>query len=331
MEGLHLVTGATGHLGNSLVRALLAKGKKVRASARNLNYQEPFAGLNCELVYAELTDKKSLYQALEGVEILYQVAAVFKHWSKDPKMEIIDANLRMTQNILEAAAEQGVKKVIYVSSIAAIDRKAIPLDETTWNKDFQNPYFHSKTVSEQLAWRLADKLNLQMVTVLPSAIIGPNAFIRFTPTMNLFMNILNNKLPFDPDFNFNFVHVMDVAGGMIAAAEKGRCGERYVLATEPAIEISKVIQIARALFPDIKMPQKIDYASLMNIATSMEKESEITGQTPLLLRSNVELYYQADERIDISKAKKELGYDPMSPEEAIKETFIYLKKREAGR
>lgn len=329
MERLHLVTGANGHLGNSLVRALLAKGEKVRASVRNLSYREPFAGLNCEVIYADLVDKNSLSKALEGVEILYQVAGVFKHWSKNPKTEIIDANLRMTESILKAAAEQGVKKVIYVSSIAALDRKVVPLNETTWNKDFQNPYFHAKTVSEQLAWRLADKLNLQTVAVLPSAIIGPNAFGHLTPTMNPFMDILNNELPFDPDFNINFVHVMDVADGMIAAAEKGRSGERYTLATESAIATRQVIEIAQALFPNIKMPPKLDYASLRKIVTLSERESEITHQPPALLRSTVDLYYQADVRIDISKAKKELGYNPMSPEDAIKETLIYLKNWEA--
>jgi len=92
-----------------------------------------------------------------------------------------------------------------------------------------------------------------------------------------------------------------------------------------------VIEIAQALFPNIKMPPKIDYNYLMNISTSLESESETTGQPPALLRSNVKLYYQADARIDIFKARKELGYNPMSPEEAIKETFIYLKKGKPGK
>lgn len=69
------------------------------------------------------------------METLYQVAAVFKHWAKDPKSEIINANLRMTENILEVAAEQGVKRVINVSSIAALDRQVVPLNETTWNQE----------------------------------------------------------------------------------------------------------------------------------------------------------------------------------------------------
>lgn len=143
------------------------------------------------------------------------------------------------------------------------------------------------------------------------------------------MNIINNQLPFDPDFNFNFVHVLDVATGMIAAAEKGRSGERYILATEPAISVRQVIGIASEMFPDIKKPPKLDYSTLINLATLMESESEKTGQPPALLRSNIELSYQADIRIDISKAKKELGYHPVSPEEAIRETLSYLQKRVA--
>jgi dihydroflavonol-4-reductase len=325
MKPVHLVTGAAGHLGNSLVRALTNKGNKVRASVRNLVFQEPFADIDCEVIQADLLDKKTLMPALTGIEVLYQVAAVFTHWSKDPQKEIIDANLQLTRNILEAAAEQGVKKIVYISSIAALDRAKPPLNETMWNKNFQNPYFHAKTVSEQLAWELADKLNISMVAILPSAMIGPNAYGRLTPTMRTIMNILQNKYPYDPGFNFNFVHIMDVADGIISAARKGRSGERYILATEPAVSLRTVMEIAQGLFSDIKIPATLEYEALSKLASLAEAESRRTGQPPALQQANIDLYYQADIRFDISKAKNELGFAPMPPLEAIKQTLLYLR------
>ena len=100
MTKLNLVTGANGHLGNNLVRALLERGETVRASVRNPKDTLPFEGLDCEIVQADLMDKDSLTRALEGVDTLYQVAAVFKHWARDPQKEIIEPNLQGTRNIL---------------------------------------------------------------------------------------------------------------------------------------------------------------------------------------------------------------------------------------
>ena len=114
-KNLALVTGANGHLGNNLVRLLLDKGIPVRASVRNIKNKEPFVGLDCEVVQSDNSDKNSLVRALQGVETFYAVGAVFKLWAKDPKKEIYDVNLQGTQNIVEAAVQAGVKRIVYVS------------------------------------------------------------------------------------------------------------------------------------------------------------------------------------------------------------------------
>ena len=163
-----LVTGANGHLGNNLVRELLNGGRNVRASVRDTNNKKPFESLDCELVYADMLDKKSLLIAFKNVDVLYHVAAVFKHWAKNPEKEILEANLKGTKNVLEAAAECGINKIIYVSSIASLDFSQKIIDETSWGKEFPNMYFKSKNESEKLAWKLADKLSLNMISVLPS-------------------------------------------------------------------------------------------------------------------------------------------------------------------
>jgi dihydroflavonol-4-reductase len=326
-----LVTGANGHLGNNLVRGLLNQGKQqVRASVRDVSNTTPFEGLDCEVIFADMLDRDSLSKALQGIDTLYHPAAVFKHWAKDPQKEIIDPNLDGTRNVLEIAAQQGVKRIVYVSSIAALDRTVVPMNETGWNTNFSSPYNHAKTVSEKLAWDLAKELALWMVSVLPSSIIGPNAFRQLTPSMSFLNNVVKNPVRFNPNFTMNYVDVRDVVVGMIAASEKGKNGTRYILGNELPLSTTRVFELAHALFPEIQQPPPIPKAELIRIAAALETASQTSGEAPLLTVYNVELYYGADTRLDISTAKNDLGYVPRNPEEAIKETFMYLAKRDGN-
>ena len=327
MTNLNLVTGANGHLGNNLVRALLTGGETVRASVRNPNNRIPFEGLDCEIVHADLMDKDSLLRALEGVDTLYQVAAVFKHWARDPQKEIIEPNLQGTRNILEAAAEQYVRRIVYVSSEVTLDDSVLPVTESTWRTEFHNnPYVQSKTESEQLAWQLAEALELDIVSVLPGAITGPHC-LNLTPTMDYLQQALNGEIFIDVNFPLTFVDARDVAAGMIAAAKKGRRGERYLLVTEEPMRTQEIIDLVRERNPDVKMPPRVPKFLLQGMSSAMEFASKFTGKQPMLLRSQVELMYDVAARKDISKARTELGFDPRAPETAIREACDYLAKR----
>ena len=326
MNNLNLVTGANGHLGNNLVRALLARGdaQQVRASVRNPNNRAPFEGLDCEIVQADLLDKNSLLRAMEGVDTLYQVAAVFKHWARDPQKEIVGPNLQGTRNVLEAAAEQRVRRVVYVSSEVTLDDRVSSVDESTWRSEFHgNPYVQSKTESERLAWQLAGELGLDMVSVLPGAIIGPHCF-RLTPTMHYLQQALTGEVFVDVNFYFTFVDVRDVAEGMVAAAQKGQRGERYLLATKDPVSTQQIIALAREINPKVKKPRRAPKFLLQIMSSAMELAGKITGKQPLLLRSQVELFYGVAPRKDISKARTELGFNPRPPETAVREALAYL-------
>ncbi len=326
MNKLNLVTGANGHLGNNLVRALLARGdaQRVRASVRNPNKRQPLEGLDCEIVQADLLDKASLLRVMEGVDTLYQVAAVFKHWARDAQKEIIEPNLQGARNVLEAAAEQGVRRVVYVSSEVALDDRQSPVDETSWNTHYRgNPYIQSKTESEQLALHLAGELGLNLVTVLPGTIIGPHN-LWLTPTMHYVQQALNNEVFVDVNFHFNFVDVRDVAAGMIAAAEKGRNGERYILANEHPVSTRRLLELAQEQNPKVRIPPRAPKFLLQVMSSAMEFASAITGNPPMLLRSQVENFYGVARRIDLTKARTELGFNPRPPETAVREALTYL-------
>ncbi len=327
MSKLNLVTGANGHLGNNLVRALLERGEKVRASTRNLQDTIPFDGLDCEIVRADLMDKDSLLKALEGVDTLYQVAAVFRHWARKPQREIIEPNLQGTRNILEAAAAQGVGRIVYVSSEVTLDDRVDPVTESTWRSEFRgNPYVQSKTEAEQLAWQLSEELDLDMVSVLPGAIIGPHCF-RLTPTMRYLQQALDGEVFIDVNFPMSFVDARDVAEGMILAAQNGKRGQRYLLVTEEPVNTRQVIALAREIKPGLKIPPRAPKFLLQGMSSMMEFASKITGQQPLLLRSQVDLYYGVGPRKNISKARTKLGFEPRDVETALQESFRYLMNR----
>ncbi len=324
MSAKVLVTGANGHLGNNLVRTLQGKGVKVRATVRNIENKVPFAGLGCELVYADLMDYDSLVAAMDGIELIYHTAAVFKHWAQDPMAEIVNPNVEGTKNLFNAAAKCAVKKIIYTSSIVALDYSNTPLSPETWNTNYVNPYNHSKTKSERLAWELSAELGIEMVAALPSAIIGPNCIGHLTPTMSMLKMILENQMNFDVNFTLNYVDVEDVVNGMIAAAEKGLPGQRYILGNENSVNTSRLFEIANRLFPEVKIPTKISKEQLMQVAVSQMRQFDETGQPPAILPYVVDASYGADVRLDISKSKTDLGFNPLAPEKAVEKAYGYL-------
>lgn len=326
MNTLSMVTGANGHLGNTLVRALLARGHHVRAGVRDPYQSEALNGLDCQQVRAELQDPASLRQALQGVDVLYQVAAVFKHWAGNPQAEIVDINVQGTRNVLRAAAEAGVQRVVYVSSVAAVGHNGQRLDEHSWNTEQRNPYYHSKILSERVAWDTAQAYELPMVAVLPSAIVGPHA-LRLTDTMGFLAAVLARKMVLDPNFYFNFVDVRDVADGLIRAAEKGRPGQRYILANQRASSLAEVIEALNTLCPGYRLPRRAPKALLLLIAWLQEQRARYTGQPAELLVSQVQMFYGVRQSYCIDKAINELGYQPRSPQNTLKQAFAYLLAR----
>lgn len=324
-----LVTGANGHLGNTLVRALLEQGYTVRAGVRDITDTAPFAGLECELVHAELLDEAALLKAMEGVEVLFQVAAVFKHWASRPQAEIIEPNVRGTRNVLEAASRAGVKRVVYVSSVAAVGHDGSALDERSWNDESENAYYKSKILAERMAWQCAAECGLWMVSVLPSAMVGPNA-ARLTDTMAFLESVRRRQVPLDPGFHFNFVDVRDVARGLILAAEKGRAGQRYILANEHSSALAEVLEAANAITSGYHQPPQAPRWLLMSIAWMQESLAKLTGQPARLMCSQVRLFHGVRQEYCIAKARNELGFSPSPPAHALRSAFSYLDTRAHG-
>lgn len=328
-EKLSLVSGANGHLGNNLVRLLLQKEIPVRATVRNTSQKKCFEGLNCEVVQADITDKASFVKALQGVETFYAVGAAFKLWAKDPKKEIYDVNLQGTRNTIEAAAETGVKKIVYVSSIAALDYTRLPTKESYgYNPDRRDMYYNSKNDGEKLAFELAAKFGIELVSVMPSAMIGGEAFLPLNVSYGILKLILNKEIPVDTKITLNWIDVKDVAEGCYLAAQKGRSGERYILANEECMTITDTTALAKRLYPELnlKIPQSVPKFILKLIAGIMEFSAILKGKAPVLTRKDISMFSGLQQNFDISKARNELGFEPKNPETAVKEALDYLIK-----
>lgn len=324
-----LVSGANGHLGNNLVRFLLKQGIPVRAAVRNISNRKPFEGLNCELVQADITDKTSFVKALQGVETFYSVGAAFKLWAKDPKKEIYDVNMRGTRNTIEAAAEAGVKRIVYVSSIAALDYTNLPARESNgYNPDRRDMYYNSKNDGEKLTFDLAAKMGIELVSVMPSAMIGSEAFLPLNVSYGVLKLILNKKIPVDTKITLNWIDVKDVTEGCYLAAEKGRSGERYILANEKCMTITDTTILANRLYPELKLeiPRSVPKGILFAIAALMEFTAKLSGKPPLLTRKDIAMFSGLQQDFDISKARNELGFNPKGPEKAVKEALDFLIK-----
>ncbi|WP_298348213.1 NAD-dependent epimerase/dehydratase family protein [uncultured Dokdonia sp.] len=332
---ISLVTGGNGHLGNNLIRLLLSNNQKVRTTVRNIHKTEPFKGLDCEVVQADITDRESLKKAFQGVTNLYAVAANFSMWAKNPKTEIYDNNMQGTQNVFDIAKECGIKNIVYVSSVASLDFTKLPANvDNGYNKDRRNWYYNSKNDSDKLALELGKKYGIRTVLVLPSAMIGDKAY-KLSYSNNLVLQVLNGEIPVDTNVTLNWVDVKDVASGLYNAMQKGRNGERYVLSNEQHTTLQETVKIASELYPELKlkMPKKVPKCLLYSVAGLMEFSSKITGKEPLLQRHYLDMFYGLKQDYDISKSKKELDFNPKPSKKALEDALKYLKtdwKKENG-
>ncbi|SDL29307.1 NAD-dependent epimerase/dehydratase family protein [Kriegella aquimaris] len=324
---ISLVTGANGHLGNNLVRLLLSKHQKVRATVRYINNLESFEGLNCEVVHADITDRESLKNAFKGITNIYAVGANFSMWAKNPRTEIYDNNVQGTQNVFDIAKVCGVKNIVYVSSVASLDFTKLPANvDNGYNKDRRNWYYNSKNDSDKLAIELGKKYRIRTVLVLPSAMIGGIAY-KLSYTNNLVYQILNGEIPVDTNVTLNWIDVKDVAFGAYRAMQKGKNGERYILSNEQHTTLQESVKIAAELYPELKLktPKKVPKFLLYAVAGLMEFGSKITGKEPLLQRHYLDMFYGLKQDYDITKSRQELAFNPKPSKKALIDALEYLK------
>ncbi len=321
---LSLVTGATGFVGSAVARALLARGHRVRVLARPNSDRRNLAGLAVEIAEGAMEDPRSLARAVAGCRYVYHVAADYRIWVPDPA-PMFRANVDGTRDLLTAALEAGAERVIYTSSVATLG--LVPggsADEETPSSidDMIGPYKRSKFVAEEVARGLARERGLPVVIVNPSTPVGPGD-IKPTPTGRLIVEAARGQMPAFVDTGLNIVHVDDVAEGHLAAAEKGRIGERYILGGENMALAEILAEVAQAVGrrpPWLRVPHGV----LFPVAFGAELAARVTGRDPFVTLDGVrmsrkKMYFTSE------KASRELGYAPRPAREAIADAVSWFE------
>lgn len=329
MKSKVLVTGGNGHVGYNIVKELVSRGYDVRVSVRNKNDLAKVARLrklDVEIVEADLLNIESLDAATAGIDGVFQVAAGYKLHSKDPENEIRRPALDGTKNVLLACKKNGVKKIIYTSSIATIgvSRNKQRLNENNWNEDAHEYYAKAKSDAERLAWQIAEQERLNMVSILPGAVIGPD-FEMHTPTTFIFQKILKNQIPMNVDVSLAFIDVRDLAKAHVDAYESATAQGRYIVCGD-LIPMEAVFKAANRKYSSVKIPTKQVPAFLIPMLPFFDwVESKLTGSMRTFTRGVLEEYMTGGKQLlDNTKAKKDLNLKPRSITETLEDTFDWI-------
>jgi dihydroflavonol-4-reductase len=226
-----LVTGGTGFLGANLAKELVEQGWSVRILRRSTSPLAAVKDLDVEHVIGDITDLNSLLAAMQGIEVVFNVAAISQYWRSSPNL-IYKVNVGGAQNVFDAAARSGVKRIVHTSSAAAVGiiRGRSANEDDPFNQPPDRfPYGHSKWLAEGLV-RERVKTGQDIVMVNPAAIVGARDINWISGS--ILREAKRGHILVIPQGGVNFVAVQDVVAGHIAAAEKGRMGERYILGGE---------------------------------------------------------------------------------------------------
>jgi dihydroflavonol-4-reductase len=321
-----LVTGATGFIGSAVVRALLARGVRVRALVRPASDRANLAGLDVETALGDLRDPASIAPAMAGVRALYHVAADYRLWVPDPAQLIRD-NVATTRGVMEAAQAAGVQRIVYTSSVATLTPDPHgPADETR-AADVATTigaYKQSKVAAERVVEAMIREAGLPAVIVNPSTPIGPRD-IKPTPTGRIIVEAMAGRIPAFVESGLNLVHVDDVAAGHLAAFDRGTIGERYILGGQDVSLGAMLAEIARACgrrAPTIRIPR----APLFPLAYANEQLARLTGGTPFLTVDSLRMakhnmFYTS------AKAERVLGYHARPYQVALADAVAWFGAR----
>lgn len=322
-----LITGATGLVGGHIARELHEAGEKLRLLVRDRSSRAGLQGLPFEEARGDVRDLKSLRHAVKGIDRVVHAAGVTR---VDPfaAEHLRRVHIEGTRNVLTAARDAGVKRLLHVSSTAAVGAGTLdrPADEaSTWNLGHKGPYWQTKHASEQLVLDAARSGELDAVVINPSYVLGP---YDVKPSSGaVLLAVASGVVLAYPQGGLGFVGARDVGRGARLALEKGRTGERYILSAEN-LTFRQLLEMAArecgAHAPILPLPK--------NLALGVARVGDVLGPrfpkafsylNTELIRALFDLGYVSGE-----KARRELGFSPRPVREAICEAYQWFD--EAG-
>jgi dihydroflavonol-4-reductase len=322
---LVFLTGATGFLGSHVARVLSEQGADLRLLVRPTSNLKNLEGLRAETATGDLRDPASLEKAMSGCDTVFHVAADYRLWVRDPN-EMYRSNVEGTQAILEAARKNSVRCVVYTSSVATMGftGNGCPADEDSPVSlaDMIGHYKRSKFMAEQVALE-AGRGGMRVVTVNPTTPVGEQD-VKPTPTGRIVVDFLKRKFPAYVETGLNLVDVRECARGHIAAMEKGKSGERYILGGENLTLkqiLDKLGAISGLPSPKVKLPYFVAYAAG---AVDQTISGRLLGREP---RATIETVRMGKKKMWASsgKAERELGWKTLPADAALRRAVDWFR------
>lgn len=322
---LAFVTGATGFLGSHVARVLADNGADMRLLVRSSSNLRNIEGLRADRVLGDLRDPVSLEKAMAGCDVVFHVAADYRLWVRDPN-EMYRSNVEGTRAILEAARKNGVRRLVYTSSVATIGftRNGYPANEDSPVSlaDMIGHYKRSKFMAEQLALE-AGRSGIEVVVVNPTTPVGEQD-VKPTPTGRIVVDFLKRKFPAYVETGLNLVDVRECARGHVTALEKGKSGERYILGGENLTLkqiLDKLAKITGLPSPILKLPYIFAYAA--GIADEIVT-GRLRGREP---RATIDTVRMGAKKMFASsdKAERDLGWKIVPVESALRRAAEWFR------
>ncbi|HVP80731.1 MAG TPA: hopanoid-associated sugar epimerase [Thermodesulfobacteriota bacterium] len=322
-----LISGAAGFIGSAVLRRLLAAGHDVRAVILPQSDHRNLVGLPVEIVYGDITDRRSIDRAMAGCSVVFHVAGDYRLWIPKPD-EVYQNNVAGTRNVMLAAIEAGIERVVYTSSVATLGSNpdGSPADEETRAslRDMIGHYKRSKFMAEAEVKRLADEQGLPVVIVNPSAPLGPRD-IKPTPTGRIIVDAVSGRMPAYVDTGLNVVHVDDVGAGHLLALERGKVGDRYILGGTN-MTLKEILCVIASLtgqpLPRIRLPHSFAFsvACLSEVWASLVSKKEPRATLIGVRLARKKMFFS------IEKARRVLGFNPRPAEEALRDAIGWFRE-----
>ncbi|MEM8533056.1 MAG: SDR family oxidoreductase [Chloroflexota bacterium] len=324
------VTGSTGLLGSNLVQLLVERGYEVTVLARSVaKARTIFDGVDVSIVQGDMNDIDAFAPPMAGCDVLFHTAAFFReyyqpgeHWG-----ELERINVTGTIKLLEAAEQQGVKKVVYTSSVGvighapsgAVSDESTPPDHIARN----NLYFWSKVLAEQAIDKFLEQHQIPVVLILPGWMFGPRDNAP-TGSGQVVLSYLNQQLPGIFTGGNYAVDARDVAQGMVNAVQHGQSGERYIIAgrsTSFAEIVQTLEQVSGVPAPKNRIPYWVSFSA----AWLSERYSRLTGRPTLISMDSVQSLYR-HQQISSQKAEQALDVSFRPLEETLRDEVMWYRQ-----
>jgi len=293
---------------------------------------EPLRVLGAEIVTLDITRPDMLAPAMEGVDGVFQGVSVPEPRSKDANNDVVTRTVEGALNILAAARNARVERIVFTSSVAAVGKRAESsatprLSEDEWNERPVTPHARAKTEAERRAWEFTRANGMKMVAINPAVLLGPG-FERHTPSTETFERILREQMPVLSPFRAAYVDVRDVAELHRLAFESPVANGRYIAANSPTASMRQVIELIREIEPAIRVPRiSLPECIARSLAVLDSVTGCICGRRRKKADEIVEEFGGEDLECSSDKAARDLGWRPRPLKSTVADTLGWIRSR----